>query len=389
MTGYKRAAAYIDLDAVEANFESMHANLKEGTKMAAVVKANGYGHGALPIARVLEEKEYLWGFAVATVEEALELRKNGIQKPVLILGYTFPEAYRSLVEQEIRPTVFRFDMAEELSREAVKQKRTVCVHIKVDTGMSRIGFADTEESAEIIERIQKLPGIEIEGIFTHFARSDEADKSPAEKQLSRFLRFCERCEEKGVRIPLHHCSNSAGIIDMPEANLDIVRAGITAYGLYPSDEVEKERVPLCPVMSMKSHIVHVKEIAPGTEVSYGGTYRAEKTRRIATIPVGYADGYPRSLSGKGSVLIDGKRAPICGRVCMDQFMADVTEIPEAVPGKEVTLFGTDCGSSLSVDELADLSGRFNYEFVCDISERVPRIYLRHGEVSEIREGHGR
>lgn len=389
MTGYKRAAAYIDLDAVEANFESMHANLKEGTKMAAVVKANGYGHGALPIARVLEEKEYLWGFAVATVEEALELRKNGIQKPVLILGYTFPEAYRSLVEQEIRPTVFRFDMAEELSREAVKQKRTVRVHIKVDTGMSRIGFADTEESAEIIERIQKLPGIEIEGIFTHFARSDEADKGPAEKQLSRFLRFCERCEEKGVRIPLHHCSNSAGIIDMPEANLDIVRAGITAYGLYPSDEVEKERVPLCPVMSMKSHIVHVKEIAPGTEVSYGGTYRAEKTRRIATIPVGYADGYPRSLSGKGSVLIDGKRAPICGRVCMDQFMADVTEIPGAVPGKEVTLFGTDCGSSLSVDELADLSGRFNYEFVCDISERVPRIYLRHGEVSEIREGHGR
>lgn len=389
MTGYKRAAAYIDLDAVEANFESMHANLKEGTKMAAVVKANGYGHGALPIARVLEEKEYLWGFAVATVEEALELRKNGIQKPVLILGYTFPEAYRSLVEQEIRPTVFRFDMAEELSREAVKQKRTVRVHIKVDTGMSRIGFADTEESVEIIERIQKLPGIEIEGIFTHFARSDEADKGPAEKQLSRFLRFCERCEEKGVRIPLHHCSNSAGIIDMPEANLDIVRAGITAYGLYPSDEVEKERVPLCPVMSMKSHIVHVKEIAPGTEVSYGGTYRAEKTRRIATIPVGYADGYPRSLSGKGSVLIGGKRAPICGRVCMDQFMADVTEIPEAVSGKEVTLFGTDCGSSLSVDELADLSGRFNYEFVCDISERVPRIYLRHGEVSEIREGHGR
>lgn len=383
MKKYKRVAAYVDLDAIEENFEAMKANLKEGTQIAAVVKANGYGHGAAPIARMIEKKDYLWGVAAATIEEAVELRKNGIEKPILILGYVFPEHYEELVRLDIRPTVFRLDMAKELSAEAVRQGKEVKVHIKVDTGMSRIGFADTEDSVKEVCAISQLPGLKLEGLFTHFAKADELDKTATEKQLARYLAFCKACEEAGVSFRIHHCSNSAGIIDLPEANLDMVRAGITVYGLYPSDEVKKDLVPLKPAMEMKSHIVHVKTIAPGTEVSYGGIYTADSPRRIATVPVGYADGYPRSLSNKGCVLVAGKRAPICGRVCMDQMMVDVTEIPEAVPGMEVTMFGKDGEACLSVDELAELSGRFNYEFVCDLSKRVPRIYLRHGEVSEI------
>ncbi len=284
---------------------------------------------------------------------------------------------------DICPTVFRLDMAQELSAEAVRQGKNVNVHIKVDTGMSRIGFADTEESVKTVCEIGELPGITLEGLFTHFAKSDEADKAATEKQLMRYQAFNRACETAGVRFQIHHCSNSAGIIDLPEANLDMVRAGITVYGLYPSEEVKKELVPLKPAMEMKSHIVHVKEITPGTEISYGGIYTADSARRIATVPVGYADGYPRSLSNKGCILVAGKRAPICGRVCMDQMMVDVTEIPEAVPGLEVTMFGRDGDAYLSVDELAELSGRFNYEFVCDLSQRVPRIYLRHGKVSEV------
>lgn len=381
----QRVAAFVDLDAIEENFEAMKAGLPAGTKMAAVIKANGYGHGAVPVARMLEPKDYIWGYAAATVEEALDLRGSGIQKPVLVLGYVFPDDYEQLVEQEIRPAVFRMDMAEELSREAVRQNKILPVHIKLDTGMSRIGFPDTEEALEAVCRIRELPGIRLEGLFTHFSRADEKDKSFTDRQLKRFLSFREACRQRGTEFSICHCANSAAIIDMPETAMDLVRAGIAMYGLYPSDEVKKERVSLKPAMELKSHIVHVKEIPAGTQVSYGGIYTAPETRRIATIPVGYGDGYPRSLSDKGCVLIAGKRAPIRGRVCMDQFMVDVTEIPEAVPGMEVTLFGRDKGSLLSLEELAELSGRFNYEFVCDISGRVPRLYLRHGKVTETAE----
>lgn len=381
----QRVAAFVDLDAIEENFEAMKAGLPAGTKMAAVIKANGYGHGAVPVARMLEPKDYIWGYAAATVEEALALRGSGIQKPVLVLGYVFPDDYEQLVEQEIRPAVFRMDMAEELSREAVRQNKILPVHIKLDTGMSRIGFPDTEEGLEAVCRIRELPGIRLEGLFTHFSRADEKDKSFTDRQLKRFLSFREACRQRGTEFSICHCANSAAIIDMPETAMDLVRAGIAMYGLYPSDEVKKERVSLKPAMELKSHIVHVKEIPAGTQVSYGGIYTAPETRRIATIPVGYGDGYPRSLSDKGCVLIAGKRAPIRGRVCMDQFMVDVTEIPEAVPGMEVTLFGRDKGSLLSLEELAELSGRFNYEFVCDISGRVPRLYLRHGKVTETAE----
>ena len=385
MKKYQRAAAYVDLDAIEENFEAMKRTLPADTQMAAVVKANGYGHGAVPVARLMEPKDYIWGFAAATIEEALQLRGYGIRKPVLVLGYVFPESYPELAAEDIRTAVFRMDMAEELSKEAVRQNKRVHIHIKLDTGMSRIGFPDTEESLEAVCQIQKLPGLELEGLFTHFARADEADKTWADRQLARFLRFRDALEERGVHIPICHCANSAAIIDMPESSLNLVRAGIALYGLYPSGEVKKERVALKAAMELKSHIVHVKEIPAGTQVSYGGLYIAPEPRRIATIPVGYGDGYPRSLSDRGCVLIAGKRAPIRGRVCMDQFMVDVTEIPEARPGMEVTLFGTDGGEILSMDELAELSGRFNYEFACDISGRVPRIYLRHGEITETAE----
>lgn len=381
MKEYQRVAAWVDLDAIEENFEAMKAVLPAGTQIAAVVKANGYGHGAVPVARMIESKDYIWGFAAATIEEALALKDHGIKKPVLVLGYVFPEDYPLLVSRDIRATVFRIDMAQELSEEAVRQKKEVSVHIKLDTGMSRIGFPDTAESLETICQIQKLPGLSLEGMFTHFARADETDKTYADWQLARFLKFREACEERGIHFPICHCANSAAIIDMPEASLNLVRAGIAIYGLYPSDEVNRERVVLRPAMELKSHIVHVKEIPAGTQVSYGGIYTAPDTRRIATIPVGYGDGYPRSLSDKGCVLIRGKRAPIRGRVCMDQLMVDVTEIPEAEPGMEVTLFGKDGGETLSMDELTELSGRFNYEFACDLSGRVPRIYLRHGKIA--------
>jgi len=238
---------------------------------------------------------------------------------------------------------------------------------------------------EILKEIKKLPGLELEGLFTHFAKADEADKTFTGQQLSRFTHFAKACEKAGISFDLYHVSNSAGIIDLPEANLHMVRAGIAIYGLYPSNEVKKEQVPLIPAMELKSHIVHVKEIEAGTPVSYGGTYRAESPQRIATIPVGYGDGYPRSLSGKGYVLIKGKKAPICGRICMDQFMVDVTGIPGAMPGTEVTLFGKDQEEVLSMEELGDLSGRFNYEFACGLSKRIPRIYLKNGEQVSVKD----
>ena len=300
-------------------------------------------------------------------------------KPILILGIVFDEYYPELVRNHIRPAVCEYEEARKLSAEAVSQGETVHIHIALDTGMTRIGFADIPESVEEIRKIAALPNLEIEGMFTHFARADEYDRTPAMVQLKRYLDFADLLEKNGIHIPLHHCSNSAGIIRVPEANLNLVRAGITIYGIYPSEEVEKDIVKLQPVMSLKSHISYVKDVEPGTEVSYGGTYTTDRVTRLATIPVGYADGYPRMLSNKGWVLIHGKKAPICGRVCMDQFMVDITHIPDAKTGDEVTLLGTDGEEEITADTIGDLSGRFSYEFVCDISKRVPRIYIRDGE----------
>jgi alanine racemase len=348
--------------------------------MIAVIKTDAYGNGAIPIARMVQEYDYIWGFAAATIEEAVMLRKEGVTKPILILGFVFPDAYEEVVQYEIRPAVFKLRMAEQLSEEAVRQGKTVHMHIKLDTGMSRIGLKDNEQSADIVETISKLPGVELEGLFTHFAKADETDKTSAREQLARYHAFAELLEGRGIHIPLHHCSNSAGIFDIQDANLDLVRPGVSIYGMYPSDEVNKLAVPLTPVMSLKSHVVYVKEIDAGTPVSYGGTFVAEHPMKVATVPVGYGDGYPRSLSNKGWVLIRGQQAPILGRVCMDQFMVDVTHIPEIREGDMVTLIGSDGGREITMEDLGRLSGRFNYELSCDLGKRIPRRFWKDGKV---------
>lgn len=375
----ERICAEIDLSAISWNLESMHRNLTPGTGMIAVVKTDGYGHGAAAIAHKIEDVPYLWGFAVATFEEAEELRESGITKPILILGYVFPYCYEDIARLQIRPAVFRPDMLEQLAAAGKKAGHPVSVHVAVDTGMSRIGIGPDDQGLDFVRRVlelQKEGWIRLEGIFTHFSRADETDLDHTYMQIRRFSEFCGRIEkELGYRIPHRHCSNSAGIIRLPEANFDLVRAGITLYGLWPSSDVPKDPVPLRPVMSLRSHIVYIKTVDAGTQVSYGGTYVTLKEERLATVPVGYGDGYPRSLSNRGYVLIRGRKAPVRGRVCMDQMMVDVTHIPEAQEGDTVTLIGRDRDLCISMEEMGDLSGRFNYELACDISPRVPRVFI--------------
>lgn len=382
MRKYSRVCAQIDLSAVEYNFEQMYANLKPETKIAAVVKADGYGHGALPIAKLMEDKDYIWGFAVATAEEAFSLRSKGITKPIMLLGYAFEEHYDEMIAEDIRACVFSFETAKELSDKAMKQKKKAVIHFALDTGMGRIGFQPTEESISTMLTIAKLPGILVEGLFTHFARADETSLEAAFRQLKCYEDFVDKLKVAGLEIPIYHSSNSAGLIRMKEANLSMVRAGISIYGMYPSDEVETDPVDLKPAMRLISHISHIKVVNEGAEISYGGTYKITKPTTVATIPVGYADGYPRQLSNKGYVLIHGQKAPILGRVCMDQFMADVTDIPDVQVLDEVVLLGKSGDSTIKAEELGDLSGRFHYEFVCDISKRVPRTYYYNGKVIE-------
>ena len=340
-----RIRADIDLDAILYNMESMHNKLKPGTMMAAVVKADGYGHGAEAVSEVLEPLPYLWGYAVATSNEAMQLIAAGRKKPILILGLSFPEQFEEIVDNDVRPAVCTYETAKELSRIAVAKNKTCKIHIKIDTGMCRIGFQVTEESADIIAQIAKLPNIMIEGIFTHFARADELSKEPAFEQFDLFKRMIALVEARGVEIPIKHCSNSAGIVEIPECNMDMVRAGITLYGLWPSEEVDKSKISLKPVMSLHSRVAYVKELEPGRHISYGGTFTVEHHMRIATVPVGYGDGYSRGLSNKGWVLIKGKKAPICGRVCMDQFMVALLVYCErrgkgGVDVHELTMFFT-------------------------------------------------
>jgi alanine racemase len=376
MSRHGRVWAEVDLSAIAWNYQAMKEHMRPEAKMIAVVKTDAYGHGAVPVASMLEPLDYIWGFAVATAEESMSLRQAGICKPILILGYTFAEDYKQLVQEDIRPAVFTYAMAEEMSRAATKTGKELAIHLALDTGMSRIGFADNEESVAVIKKIQSLPYLRIEGMFTHFARADELVKDSARAQAERYIHFVKQLEEAGVSIPLKHCSNSAAILEMPEYNMDLVRPGITGYGIYPSDEVNRETVKLKPAMSLMSHIVYIKEVPAGTPVSYGGTYVTDRPTKIATIPVGYGDGYPRSLSNKGWVLIHGKKAPILGRVCMDQLMVDVTNIPEAKELDLVTVMGESEGVRLGAEELGALSGRFSYELICDINPRVPRVYKK-------------
>lgn len=380
MKRYSRVHAEIDLDAIIHNMEAMHANISENTKIMAVIKADGYGHGAVEVAEAIDDLPYVFGYAVATVEEGLILRNHGIDKPILVLGYVFPEQYYDMIRAGIRPTVFTSDMAERLSSMAGRLDVECPIHFAVDTGMSRIGYQVTEEAADEMARLASLPHIVVEGIFTHFARADEADKTSTYRQIDLFKKMISMLEKRGVQIPIHHCSNSAAIVDVPEANMDIVRAGITMYGLWPSPEVDRTRVDLRPALSLVTHVAYVKELEAGREISYGGTYTTTKKQMIATIPVGYADGYARGLSNKADVLIHGQRAPICGRVCMDQFMVDVTHIPNVRTGDKVTLIGRDGEEQITMEELGERADRFNYEFVCDLGKRIPRVYLQSGRV---------
>lgn len=386
MKRYSRVHADIDLDAVLFNFEQMSKKIPEGTKIMAVVKTDAYGHGAVPLAVFLEHYEYLWGFATATADEAVELRKAGIKKPILILGYSFPECYEEIVKYDICQTVFEMDMAEALSKEAVRQKKCVRIHIKLDTGMGRIGYQHAEDAARDVEMMKKLPNIDLEGVFTHFANADIGTLEKTRAQIEKFESMTEAMEQKGVKFSLKHCSNSAGIIEIPEHKFNLVRAGIISYGLWPSEEVKKNVIPLKPILSLKSHVVFVKEVDAGTAISYGSTWCADEKRKIATIPVGYGDGYPRSLSNKGYVLIKGVKAPIVGRICMDQMMADVTDVPgEVKTGEEVTLIGQDGDVCITAEELGALSGRFNYELMCDLGNRIPRIYYQKGKIIDIKD----
>ena len=374
MNSYQRVWAEVDLDAIWENMVHMKENIAPETKILAVIKTDGYGHGGVPIARMLENLDFMFGYAAATYEEAHVLREAGVKKPILILGYTFPYCYEELIREEVRPAVYRRDTVEELAEAAVKVGKKARVHIKVDTGMGRIGITPDDEGLQFVKFIMEHPGLEVEGIFTHFAKADEADKLPTEEQIARFRKIIGMVEERGIHIPLKHCSNSAGIIEFPEANMNLVRAGVTMYGMWPSDEVRRDVISLRPVMSLKSHISFIKLLEPGRQISYGGTYTTKETRKIATIPVGYGDGYARSLSNKGYVLIRGQRAYICGRVCMDQFMVDVTDIEGVKEGDKVTLLGRDGTECITMEDLGNLSGRFNYEFACLINQRVPRLY---------------
>lgn len=385
---YERGYAQVDLDAIIENVKQMKAHIAPDTQIMGVIKTDGYGHGSVPIARELEPLDFIYGFAVATAEEAHILRVSGITKPILILGYTFPYSYEMLAKEDVSQAVFRYDNIEELVQAARKADRRIKVHIKVDTGMGRIGITPDEEGFKFVKRLMQEPCIELEGIFTHFSKADERDKGSTEKQFERFTRFLRKIEnELGLHIPLKHCSNSASIMELPEMNLDLVRAGIILYGLYPSPEVDHKAIPIKPALSLYSTIVYVKNISAGESVSYGGLFTATKDTRVATIPLGYGDGYPRSLSGKGYVLICGKRAPILGRVCMDQFMVDVSEIPEAGVGERVTLLGFDGREHISAEELGELSGRFNYELACDLGKRIPRVYVHDEKIVYVKDYH--
>lgn len=373
MNRYLRCYAEISLEAIGHNIREVKKRLPEGVKLLGVVKANAYGHGAVPVASYLENQvDY---FATATIEEAVELRENGISAPILILGYVSPSQYGDLVEYDITQTIDSYAQALALEKEAARQNRKAKAHLAVDTGMTRIGFQVTEHDADEAAKIADLPHIELEGMFTHFSCADQEDKTYCSMQMEKYDKMTALLAERGVTIPLRHICNSAGIMEFDDHRFEMVRSGIITYGIYPSEEVKKERLDLIPALSWKSHVIHVKEVGPGIGVSYGATYVTEKPMtRIATVSAGYADGYPRALSNQGCVLIHGKKAPIIGRICMDQMMVDVTDIPNVQVEDVVTLVGTDGDETITIEEIANPAARFDYEMLCDISSRVTRVY---------------
>ncbi len=376
MTKYYRVYADIDLDIISDNVDALMKLTPEGTGAVAVVKADGYGHGDVAVAKAVYSKVCM--YAVATLDEAVNLRENGIDKPILILGFVNVDEYETLLRNEVTATVFDYETAAELDEVAGRLGKKALCHIKVDTGMRRIGLEPDKSGVEIVKNIKKLGNLDVKGIFTHFATSDEADKSKSERQLHKFNSFVDMLKNEGITFQYVHCANSAAVIDMPDTYKDMVRLGIAMYGMYPSTEVDMERVQLKPALKLMSHVTYVKEVPEGEEVSYGGTFVTKRPSVIATVAVGYGDGYPRALSSKGYVLINGKKAPIIGRVCMDQMMVDVTDIEGVGRDSLVTLIGRDGDEEITVEEIAALAGTFNYEFVCNLNKRIPRNYYKSG-----------
>lgn len=380
-----RAWAEINLDAIAHNMRQIRKITSKNAKIMAVIKADAYGHGVESIAETLV-KNGADAFAVATSDEALQLRKSGFTLPILILGNVFKEEYEKLIENDISLTVASTDTAEEISKAALKIGKDAKIHIKLDTGMGRIGFVcgdDDESTADEIFNISELGAICVKGIFSHFSKADEEDLSYCRIQFERFEKMCSLLEERGLHIPIKHICNSAGIMNFPQYHMDMVRCGIITYGLYPSDCVAKDKLNLIPAMTVKAKIVNIKTVKHESPISYGGNYVAETGKKIATIAIGYADGFSRTLSGKTSVLIRGKRAKIVGNICMDQCMADVSEIDDIDLNDDVIIFGSDGNNTITVEFVASLLGTINYEVVCSIGRRIPRVYIQNGKTVNI------
>lgn len=377
---YRPTVAEINLDALRANCESFRRHLPAGVKLMVCVKGNAYGHGAIEVTRELERLgiDYV---SVAFLDEALELRRAGIKLPILVLGYTPPEAIEAAWENEVAVTLFTPEVLEAISKLPVNDSRTLKVHIKIDSGMGRLGLLPPQ-APPFIEEVCKVPQAEIEGMFTHFARADEADKSYTLEQYRRFMSVTEALREKKIHIPIIHTGNSATAIDTPGLSPNMLRVGVSIYGFYPSTEVNRQEVKLHPVMTLKTKAVYVKSLPEGWGVSYGTRYRADSGEVIATLPIGYADGYSRLLSGKAEVLIRGRRVPVVGTICMDQCMVSLKSFAEEAEqikaGEEVVLIGRQAGVSVTADELALLIGTIHYDVVCMLARRVPRIYIREG-----------
>lgn len=384
----KRAWAEVDLDAIRGNICEIRRHVDKKTKILGVVKADAYGHGVLEVSKTLIENG-ADELGVAFIDEAVQLRRFGIDKPILILGHTPLECAKELVEDEIMPSVFHEELAMAVSEEAVRQGKIAKIHIKIDTGMTRVGFRYNntkeirQETVEAICRISRLPGIAIDGIFTHFASADEADESYTRYQFGQFCDLIRELEKIGIQIPTKHVCNSAGTIMFPEMHLDMVRPGIILYGLYPSEEVDKTKLKLMPAMQLKASITNVKEVEEGTPVSYGRTYYTKKKTKIATIPIGYADGFSRLLSDRAEVIVRGQKSPVIGTICMDQCMVDVSSVNTVSVGDEIILFGTDGALSIPAERIAKQMGTIPYEILCVIGKRIPRVYLHEGKVEQI------
>lgn len=374
MRHYHRVYAEISLDNIVENFNVIKERIHH-KKVCAVIKADGYGHGAVPIAKELEFQG-IDQFAVAVSHEAVMLRRYGIKTPILVLGYTSFENYEDLIKYDITQTVFKLEMAREISEVATRLQKPAKIHLKIDTGMGRIGFLANNETIDSIKTISQLPFIHLEGIFTHFAKADEADLSYTHQQLEAFNHMIEKLTHQDIHFEVIHASNSAGMMEVEGAHFDMVRVGIAMFGLYPSHEVRKSQLLLKPALTLHSNIIMLKEVGAGSHISYGGTYVTTRPTKVATIPVGYGDGYSRQLSSKGRVIIRGQYAPIIGRVCMDQFMVDVTDIPEVEDSDDVILIGEEGQARITVEEIAEIMETINYEVVCLLSKRIPRVYLK-------------